>query len=485
MRRAPRSLRRPALEVADINALRAAFAGRLLTGDADTAPFLTDWRRKWQGRAIAVAQPDSTDDVAAVLRWCHAHRVPVVPQGGNTGLSGAATPDDSGCALVLSLSRLNRIRRIDPANQTIEAEAGVTLQGLQDAARGAGRLFPLSLAAQGSCTIGGNLATNAGGVQVLRYGNARELCLGLEVVTPEGEVWHGLRGLRKDNTGYDLRDLYIGSEGTLGVITAAVLKLFPLPAAQAVAFIAVPSPPAAVELLQLAQARLGAGLTAFELMGDTCIRLVEKHVPAARLPLGERAPWYVLLELSDTRGEPQAAEAIEGLLEAALERGHATDAALSSSLAQFRALWALREDISESQGAEGKTIKHDIALPVSCIAGFVDDTIAAVAQAFPGLRPVCFGHLGDGNLHFNFSPAPGQATDDFVSLEGPLNRLVHDAVAAAGGSISAEHGLGVLRRDESARYKSAVELKLMRAVKAALDPLNLMNPGKVLPLKES
>jgi FAD/FMN-containing dehydrogenase len=469
------------LKVADLGALRAAFAGRLLTGDADTAPFLTDWRRKWQGRAIAVAQPDDTDGVAAVLRWCHAHRVPVVPQGGNTGLSGAATPDDAGHALVLSLARLNRIRRVDPANQAIEAEAGVTLQALQDAARAADRLFPLSLAAQGSCTIGGNLATNAGGVQVLRYGNARELCLGLEVVTPEGEIWHGLRGLRKDNTGYDLRDLYIGSEGTLGVITAAVLKLFPLPAAQAAAFIAVPSLPAAVELLQLAQARLGAGLTAFELMGDSCIRLVEKHVPATRFPLGERSPWYVLLELSDTRDEASAAEAIEGLLEAALERGHATDAALSSSLAQFRALWALREDISESQGAEGKTIKHDIALPISRIAGFVEATLAQVAQAFPGLRPVCFGHLGDGNLHFNFSPAPGQAADAFVAIEGPLNGLVHDAVAAAGGSISAEHGLGVLRRDESARYKSAVELRLMRAVKAALDPLNLMNPGKVLP----
>ncbi|MFZ5549645.1 MAG: FAD-binding oxidoreductase [Pseudomonadota bacterium] len=467
--------------MAELSELRGAFGGRLLTDAADTVPFLSDWRRKWQGRAIAVAQPDDTADVAAVLGWCHAHRVPVVPQGGNTGLSGAATPDASGQALVLSLTRLNRIRRIDPANQTIEVQAGVTLQAVQDAAREAGRLFPLSLAAQGSCTIGGNLATNAGGVQVLRYGNARELCLGLEVVTPEGEVWSGLRGLRKDNTGYDLRDLYIGSEGTLGVITAAVLKLFPLPAAQVAAFIAVPSPQAAVDLLQLAQARLGAGLTAFELMGETCLHLVEKHVPAARFPLGERAPWYVLLELSDTRGEAEAAEAIEGLLEAAIEQGHAADAALSSSLAQFRALWALREDISESQGAEGKTIKHDIALPISRIAGFVQRTLAAVEAAFPGLRAVCFGHLGDGNLHFNFSPAPGQAADAFVALEGPLNRLVHDAVSAAGGSISAEHGLGVLRRDESARYKSPVELALMRRIKAALDPLNLMNPGKVLP----
>jgi len=464
----------------DLATLRAAFGGRLHSDAAEMAPFLTDWRRKWAGQALAVAQPDATDDVAAVLRWCHANRVPVVPQGGNTGLSGGATPDASGQALVLSLTRLRRIRSVDPINQTIEAEAGVTLQQLQDAAREAGRLFPLSLAAQGSCTIGGNLATNAGGVQVLRYGNARELCLGLEVVTPDGQVWNGLRGLRKDNTGYDLRDLYIGSEGTLGVITAAVLKLFPLPAAQLVAFVAVPTPQAATELLQLAQARLGAGLTAFELMGDACIALVEKHVPAARLPLAERSPWYVLIELSDTQDAAHANSALEGLLELAIEQGHATDAAVSTSLTQFRALWALREDISESQGAEGKTIKHDISLPISRIAGFVEATTAAVASSFPGLRSICFGHLGDGNLHYNFSPAPDQAETDFVALEGPLNRLVHDAVAAAGGSISAEHGLGVLRRDESARYKSPVELQLMRAIKTALDPLNLMNPGKVL-----
>jgi FAD/FMN-containing dehydrogenase len=465
----------------DIATLRALFAGRLHIDAAEMAPFLTDWRRKWTGQALAVAQPDTTEDVAAVLRWCHANRVPVVPQGGNTGLSGGATPDATGRALVLSLTRLKRIRSVDPVNQTIEAEGGVTLQQLQDAAREAGRLFPLSLAAQGSCTIGGNLATNAGGVQVLRFGNARELCLGLEVVTPEGLVWNGLRSLRKDNTGYDLRDLYIGSEGTLGVITAAVLKLFPLPAAQLVAFVAVPSPLAATELLQLAQARLGAGLTAFELIGDACITLVEKHVPAARLPLADRSPWYVLIELSDPQDAAHADGALEGLLEAAIGQGCATDAAVSTSLAQFRALWALREDISESQGAEGKTIKHDIALPISRIAGFVEAITAAVTRSFPGLRSICFGHLGDGNLHYNFSPAIGQPEAEFVALEGPLNRLVHDAVAAAGGSISAEHGLGVLRRDEAARYKSPIERQLMRAIKAALDPLNLMNPGKVLP----
>ncbi len=468
----------------NLDTLRAAFSGRLHSDAADMAAFLSDWRGKWTGRAIAVAQPDSTADVAAVLRWCHAHHVPVVPQGGNTGLSGGSTPDASGTALVLSLTRMNKVRSVDALNNTMVVDAGLTLQRVQDAAREADRLFPLSLAAQGSCTIGGNLATNAGGVQVLRYGNARDLCLGLEVVTAEGEVWDGLRGLRKDNTGYDLRDLFIGSEGTLGIITGASLKLFPRPAAQVVAFAAVPTPAAAVQLLQLAQAQLGAALTAFELIGDSGMVLVERHVAAARLPLAGRSPWYVLLEASDTRDEAHASAAIEGLLEAALERQLASDVALSTSLAQFRALWALREDISESQGAEGKTIKHDISLPISRIAEFVTGTSAAIDSRFPGQRLVVFGHLGDGNLHYNVSPAADRTGPEhaaaFVALEGPINRLVHDAVAALGGSISAEHGLGVLRRDESARYKSAVEMKLMRAVKHALDPLGLMNPGKLL-----
>lgn len=468
----------------NLEELRAVFAGRLLTQAADMAAFLTDWRGKWTGKAIAVAQPDSPTYVAAVLRWCHQNGVPVVPQGGNTGLSGGATPDAFGAALVLSLTRLNRVRQIDPVNNTMEVEAGVTLQQVQEAAREAGRLFPLSLAAQGTCTIGGNLATNAGGVQVLRYGNARELCLGLEVATPEGELWSGLRGLRKDNTGYDLRDLYIGSEGTLGVITAAVLKLFPQPAAQLVAYVAVPSPAAALQLLQLGQTRLGSALSAFELMSETCIGLVERHVASARRPLAETSPWYVLLEISDTQDEAHAIAAIESLLEAALEQELATDAAVSASLAQFASLWALREDISEAQGAEGKTIKHDISMPISRIAEFIEKTDAAIAQAFPGVRMVVFGHLGDGNLHYNVSPPAGRCGSehaaDFVALEVPLNRLVHDSVVAHGGSISAEHGLGVLRHEESARYKSAVEMKLMRAVKGALDPLGLMNPGKLL-----
>ena len=465
----------------ELDALRAAFAGRLLTDPADTAPFLTDWRRKWTGRALAVAQPDSTADVAAVLRWCHERRVAVVPQGGNTGLSGGATPDAGGRAIVLSTARLNRVRAVDPVGMTLTCEAGVTLQQVQEAAAAAGRLFPLSLAAQGTCTIGGNLATNAGGVQVLRYGNARALCLGLEVVTATGAVWDGMRALRKDNTGYDLRDLFIGSEGTLGVITAAVLQLFPRPAAQVAAFVAVPSPAAALSLLSRAQQRLGPALTAFELVSDTCLGLVERHVSAARRPLAEASPWYVLMELSDARGEAEAVESFESVLEAALEQGDATDAAVSASVAQFRSLWALREDISEAQGAEGPTIKHDIALPIVRIPEFIAATDASLARHFPGLRLVVFGHLGDGNLHYNLSPpAGGMDRAAFAALEAPVNRLVHDAVHAHGGSISAEHGLGLLRRDESARYKSAVELQLMRAIKQALDPLDLMNPGKLL-----
>ena len=322
---------------------------------------------------------------------------------------------------------------------------------------------------------------------MLRYGNARELCLGLEVVTAEGDLWNGLRTLRKDNTGYDLRDVYIGSEGTLGVITAAVLKLFPLPAAQLVALVAVPGPQQALELLTLAQSRLGASLTAFEMLSDTCMALVLHHIPGTRRPLNDASPWYVLLEISATDNETSATQAMESLLEIAMENEWVTDAALSTSLAQFEALWALRENISEAQGAEGKTIKHDIALPISCIPAFIASTDALIAERFPQVRQVTFGHLGDGNLHYNASPLPGhtgaQQVAEFLALEGPLNELVHDAVHAFDGSISAEHGLGVLRRDESARYKSPLELQLMRRIKQALDPHGLMNPGKVLPIQ--
>jgi FAD/FMN-containing dehydrogenase len=466
--------------------LRAVYRGRLLVDPVDTAPFLTDYRRRWTGRALAVAEPSSTAEVSQLVRWCAEHEVAAVPQGGNTGLSGGAVPSDSGRSLVISLRRLDRIRALDPVNNTITVEAGVTLARAQQAAEGADRLFPLSLAAEGSCTIGGNLATNAGGVQVLRYGNARELCLGLEVVTASGECWGGLRGLRKDNTGYDLRDLIVGSEGTLGIITAAVLKLFPRPAAEIVGFAAVSSPADALTLLSSAQRRLGAGLTAFELLSDECLSLVLRHAPGARHPLEGRSPWYVLLELSDTESEPHARTAIEELLGAAFEAGTVTDATVSASLQQFDALWGLREAISDAQAAEGASIKHDISLPISRIPDFIATTGAALGTAFPALRTVVFGHLGDGNLHYNLSPPAGAGANDFrmADFEADANRLVHDAVVRHDGSISAEHGLGVLRRDEASRYKSPLELDLMHRVKAALDPRGLLNPGKLLKARE-
>ena len=466
--------------------LRAVFSGRLLESVHDMAPFLTDWRKRYVGRALAVAQPDTAGDVAAVVRWCAARRIPIVPQGGNTGLSGGATPDASGQALVLSLARLNRIRDIDTANNSITVEAGCILAQVQRAALEAGRLFPLSLAAEGSCTIGGNLATNAGGVQVLRFGNARELCLGLEVVTATGELWDGLRGLRKDNTGYDLRDLFIGSEGTLGVITAATLKLHPLPAAQLTAFVAVADPSAAVALLERAQRRLGATLTGFELISAFCIELVLRHFPDCRQPLsGVASPYYVLLECSDAESESRAQASLTALLAEALESHLIADAAVAASLAQSRAMWALRENISEAQAAEGKNIKHDVSVPISAIAEFVHTTNAALVERFAGVRMVVFGHLGDGNLHYNVSPPAGAVDEDaFLGLQPEINRITHDAVVARRGSISAEHGLGQLRRDEAARYKSSVEFGLMRAIKQALDPHGIMNPNKVLALPE-
>lgn len=467
---------------AQLAKLRSVFSGRLHHLPNDTAPFLTDWRKRYIGRALAVAQPDSVADVAAVVRWCADQRVPLVPQGGNTGLSGGATPDESGRALVLSLARLNRVRAIDTANNSMTVEAGCVLADVQRQAADAGRLFPLSLAAEGSCTIGGNLSTNAGGVQVLRFGNARELCLGLEVVTASGEIWDGLRGLRKDNTGYDLRDLFIGAEGTLGVITAATLKLHPLPAAEVTALVALNDPDAAVALLERAQRRLGASLTAFELMSAFCIDLVLRHFPDCRLPFAELAsPYYVLLECSDADSHEHAQAALTALLAEALEHTLISDAAVASSIAQSRAIWALRENISEAQAAEGKNIKHDVSVPISAIAEFVAHTNAALTTRFPGVRMVVFGHLGDGNLHYNVSPPEG-ATDEaaFLAMQPDINRLTHDAVVARRGSISAEHGLGQLRRDEAARYKSPVEMSLMRAIKQALDPLGIMNPNKVL-----
>jgi FAD/FMN-containing dehydrogenase len=382
--------------------------------------------------------------------------------------------------VVLSLRRMARIRALDAPNSTVTVDAGCVLQSVQEAAAARGLLFPLSLAAEGSCTIGGNLGTNAGGTQVLRYGNARDLCLGLEVVTAEGEIWSGLTGLRKDNTGYDLRDLFIGSEGTLGIITAATLKLYPRPAAVTTALAVTETLESAVELLQLAQSRLGPALTGFEAMNRTSLDLVRKHFPALPQPLGA-APWTVLLEQSDAEGELHAQALFEGVLEAALERGLIGDAAVATSIEQSKAMWHLRESIPMAQSVDGPNIKHDVALPASAIADFVRHTDASLQQAFPGVRLVDFGHLGDGNLHYNVQAPEGAVPADFLgAFEERVNRVVYDAVAARGGSFSAEHGIGTLKRDTLAERKSPVALQLMRAIKRALDPENLLNPGRVL-----
>ncbi len=460
--------------------LRDAVGAAQVLTDGDLSAFELDWRKRFRGRALAVVRPADTAQVAAVLRACAEHGASVVPQGGNTGLVGGGVPDASGSQVLLSLTRMNRIRAIDRANLTLTAEAGCVLQAVQQAAADAGLLLPLSLAAEGSCTIGGNLATNAGGTQVLRFGNAREQCLGLEVVTADGQVWDGLSGLRKDNTGYDLRDLFIGSEGTLGVITAATLKLQPRPAATGTALAAAGTLEQCVALLGLAQARLGAGLTGFEVMNRFSLELVARHFPTLPQPLSGAA-WTVLLEQSDGEGEQTARTRLESLLEAALDAGAITDAVVAESLAQSRALWHLRESIPLAQSQEGPNIKHDISLPVSAIAGFVARTDAALALAFPGMRLVNFGHLGDGNLHYNVQAPEGMTGQQFMDRhEHAVNTLVYDAVCALGGSISAEHGVGALKREELAQRKSAVALQMMRAIKLALDPHGRLNPGRVL-----
>ncbi|MGS0743297.1 FAD-binding oxidoreductase [Glaciimonas sp. GG7] len=452
----------------------------VLTNTDDKAAYLTDQRQRYTGQAIAVVKPGNTAEVAAIVKLCNQFNIPVVPQGGNTGLVLGSVPDSSGHAIVLSLSRLNQMRAVDPVNQTITVEAGCILQRVQEAALAANRLFPLSLAAQGSCTIGGNLATNAGGTAVLRYGNTRELCLGLEVVTAQGEIMQGLRGLRKDNTGYDLRDLFIGAEGTLGIITAAVMKLFPLPKAQLTALVALQTPDQALRLLTLAQGHCGPALTGFELMSDLCLQLVAKHMPHLTFPFAAHSPHYVLLEISDSESEAHASAMLEALLATALDQSICQDAVLASSSTQSKTLWQWRESISSAQAKEGKNIKHDVSLPISEIAIFISVTDALLQQHFPGCRNVTFGHLGDGNLHYNVSPEVGQNADAFLAQQSAINRVVHDSVHQFGGSISAEHGIGALKREELLRYKSAIEIGLMRTIKQALDPLNLMNPGKVL-----
>ncbi|MCW3842100.1 FAD-binding oxidoreductase [Micromonospora yasonensis] len=447
----------------------------------DMSGYLTDWRGAYRGRAAAVVRPGNTDEVAAVVALCAEAGVGVVPQGGNTGLCGGAVPDLSGRQVVLSLTRMRRVRDLDVANQTITVEAGAVLRSVQEAAAAAGRLFPLSLGAEGSCTIGGNLATNAGGTGVLRYGTMRDLTLGLEVVLPDGRIWNGLRGLRKDNTGYDLKQLFIGAEGSLGVITAAVLKLFPAVRSRATAWVALPDPQAAVDLIGLLRELAGDRLTAFELMSRQSVAFVLRHVPGARDPFGDPHPWYALVELGDALPGADLDGMIESALSEAFERGVARDAVVVAGSAQSAALWTLREGISEAQNHEGPSLKHDVSVPIGRIPSFVERTDRALEDAVPGIRIVAYGHIGDGNLHYNLSKPAGSADDEFQAHADALARVIYDSVAVVDGSISAEHGLGQSKRGIIVDYKDDHELHLMRTVKRLFDPHGVMNPGKLLP----
>ena len=491
-----------------LETLRAITGPAHVLTEGDLSAFEQDWRKRARGRALAVVRPANTAEVAAIVKACAAAGTSLVAQGGNTGLVSGSIPDESGTQVVLSLQRMNAVRSIDAANLTMTVEAGCILQTLQDTAEKAGFLFPLSLAAEGSCTIGGNLATNAGGTQVVRYGNTRDLCLGVEVVTAQGEIWEGLSGLRKDNTGYDLRDLFVGSEGTLGIITAATMKLYPTPAAQLTAWAAVPSMAHAVTLLSLAHQHLGAGLTGFEVMGQFALSLVAKHFPKLRVPFLEApaaapgrpeqgtapsggsephevgsvgATYCVLLENSDHESEAHARAQFERLLETALDNGCVTDAVVAENLTQAHQLWHIRESIPLAQAEEGLNIKHDISIAVSRIPAFVEATDALLLQAIPGVRLVNFGHLGDGNLHYNVqAPVDGDAKAFLRERETEVNNIVYDSVACFDGSISAEHGVGSLKLDHLEQHKSPVALGMMRAIKLALDPHNLMNPGRVI-----
>ena len=436
------------------------------------APKLVEWRDRWSGTTPLLALPKTTRDVAAVIGLCAAEGVAVTPQGGNTGLVGGQIPQGE---ILLSLERMHAIRDVAPLDDVLVVEAGVTLAAAHDAALSAGRRFPLSLASEGSATIGGLISTNAGGTAVLRYGTMRDLVLGLEAVLPSGEIWNGLKRLRKDNTGYDLKQLLIGAEGTLGVITAAALKLFPILASRAVAFVAVEDPHAAIQLLARAKAETGGAVEAFELISRLGIELAIKNLPGMREPLETRPPWYVLIETAS--GEPGAAEAsMERLLAAALEEGLISDAALAQNETQARAFWALRENQSAAQKSEGPAWKHDVSVPVSRIADFIDAAGATLGQRFPGVRIDAFGHVGDGNIHYDVLGPPGGDTALHNALRDAGAHIVHDLVMSLGGSISAEHGLGTMKTAEAAAYKSAVELATARAVRAALDPGRIMNP---------
>jgi FAD/FMN-containing dehydrogenase len=441
-------------------------------------PHLVEERRRYRGTCAAVVRPASPEETADIVRICAEAALPIVTHGGNTGLVGGGVPRGG---IVLSTVRLDRIRDIDPVNRTMTVEAGVILSDVQAAATRAGLFFPLSLAAEGSCRIGGNLATNAGGIAVLRYGNARDLVLGLEVVLADGRIWDGLKGLRKNNTGYDLKQVFLGSEGTLGIITAAVLKLFPRPVAIETALAALPSIDAVVQLFHRLQAAAGDALTAFEMINRLALEFCLKHIPGAADPFAGVHPCYALIKLASPRADDPLREAFESVLAQAFEDGILEDAVIAASEAQVEALWRLRESIPEAQKPEGGSIKNDVSVPVSRVPAFCDEAVRAVEDALPGIRVVAFGHVGDGNIHFNLSQPVGADRHAFLSQWDRLERIVSDIAVRLGGSFSAEHGVGEMKRDSLLRYKSPVEIDLMRAIKRAFDPKDIMNPGKVLP----
>jgi len=465
-----------------LKALEDRLGPRGFTRDpSDLAPWLTDWRGRYAGKAAALLSPASAAEVQAIVRRCAAERVALVPQGGNTSMVGGATPDGEGGAFLLSLRRMKAVRSVSREDNVAVAEAGVVLADLHDAAAAAGRRFPLSLAAKGSATVGGLVSTNAGGTQVLRFGPMRSLVLGLEAVLPDGSLFEGLSALRKDNRGYDLKQLLIGAEGTLGVVTAASLRLVPLPGSTAVAWTGLASPGDALTLLRSLEERLGEAVESFELIPEEALRLVLDHVEGTRAPLARAAPWNALVEATAPAGAPDIAAGLEAALAAAIEDGLVKDAVVAASGAQAQALWRLRETISEAERHQGPAAKHDLSVPVSAMPGFLEAARAEVTGRFPGSRVVAFGHLGDGNVHFNVAAPAGEDGAAWLAEQGEaVSAFVHDLAVAAGGSISAEHGIGRMKAAELARTLAPARLAALRAVKSALDPAGIMNPGKLL-----
>jgi FAD/FMN-containing dehydrogenase len=454
--------------------------GHALSEVEVVAPYLTENRGLYHGHSPLVLRPGSVEEVSAILKLASETGTPVVPQGGNTGLVGGQTPRTDGSDIVISLERLNRIRAVDPVANTITVDGGAILAEVQKAAADVERLFPLSLGSEGSCRIGGNLSTNAGGTAVLSYGNMRQLCLGLEVVLPTGEIWNGLRSLKKDNTGYDLRDLFIGAEGTLGIITGAVLKLFPRPPGHEVAFAGLPSVEAALALFERASSLCGPALTGFELMPRFGVEITARHIPGVRDPLESPHAWYALIDISTSDSAETASRMVTAVLEEGFEAGLIEDAVIAQSEAQRNAIWHMRESMSPAQKPEGGSIKHDVSVPVSRIPAFMAAAEKAVLQAIPGARICAFGHMGDGNIHYNISQPVGADKEQFLARWREMNHIVHGIVLSLNGSISAEHGIGQLKRDELAAIRQPIEIDLMRRIKRAFDPAGIMNPGKVL-----